>query len=72
MFEIYGDYATTDETLLAEFDYVTEAIRWVNEYTRWGDFGGYDRIEVISFADDGEAITHYQVQAESEYEFDEY
>jgi hypothetical protein len=63
MFEIYGDYATTDEALLAKFDLLSEAVRWVDGYIQDG-FGGYGRIEVISFAADGEAVTWYDVQDE--------
>ena len=65
MFGIYGDYATTDETLLAEFDLLSDAIRWVDGYIQDG-FGGYNRIEVISYAADGEAVTWYDVQPEEE------
>ena len=65
MFGIYGDYATTNETLLAEFDLLSDAIRWVDGYIEDG-FGGYNRIEVISYAADHEAITWYYVQVEEE------
>jgi hypothetical protein len=58
MFYVYGDYGYLSEELLEEFSQLAEALRWVSEYIRGGDFGGYDVIEVASFADDGEYITH--------------
>ena len=61
-YEIYGDYATTNETLLEQFDSLDEAAAWADCYVRDGDFGGYGRIEVIEFAPDGEAITHYNLE----------
>lgn len=77
-YEVYGDYALATECLLEEFDTYAEAERWVDGYTARGDFGGYETIEVITFAEDGEAITHYIVgvqdlyEDEEEYLLDEY
>lgn len=61
-FQIFGDYGYTSETLLEEFDTLREAKRWVDGYARNGYFGGYEAVEVIRFADDGEAITEYLVE----------
>ena len=77
-YEVYGDYAMNSECLLEEFDTYAEAERFVDGYTARGDFGGYETIEVITFAEDGEAITHYIVGVgdlydyEDEYLVDEY
>jgi len=49
-YQIYGDYALTSETLLEEFDNKAEAIRWVQGYTKQGDLGGYESIEVMRIA----------------------
>jgi len=64
MYEIYGDYGYTGETLLKEFESLHEATRWVDGYTEDGDLGGYARIEVVTFAESGEIIVHYEVNAE--------
>lgn len=60
-FQIFGDYATVDETVLEQFNSLDEAIRWVHGFVRGGNFGGYDNIQVIRFAEDDEAITEYIV-----------
>lgn len=59
MYYIYGDYGYTSETLLEEFESYAEAEQFVDGYVHRGDTGGYETIEVIEFAADGEAITHY-------------
>lgn len=61
-FQIFGDYGYTSETLLEEFDTLSEAKAWVDGYIQYGDFGGYAAVEVIRFAEDGEAITEYLVE----------
>ena len=61
MYQIYGDYALTSETLLEEFETKDEAVRWVKGYTRHGDLGGYDSIEVMRFLPDGESVTIYLI-----------
>jgi hypothetical protein len=58
-YTVYGDYALVSECLLEEFDTYKEAERFVDGYVAQGDTGGYETIEVIEFAADGEAITHY-------------
>lgn len=55
-FKIYGDYGFEGEALLEEFDTYGEAKRWFERYTRWGDMGGHDRIEIAEFNKDGEYI----------------
>lgn len=63
-FQIFGDYGYTTETLLGEFDYYAEAKRFVDGYTKDGDFGGYSVIEIATFAEDGEYMVKYRVDAE--------
>jgi hypothetical protein len=58
-YQVYGDYALASECLLEEFDTYKAAERFVDGYVAQGDTGGYETIEVIEFAEDGEAITHY-------------
>lgn len=68
MFEIYGDYGYTSETLLCVSESLSDARRWVDGYTRDGqDMAGYNTIEVIQFAEDGEALIEYRVEEEQEY-----
>lgn len=55
-FKIYGDYGYTSENLLEEFATYSEAKRWFDRYTQWGDMGGYNRIEIAEFAESGEYI----------------
>lgn len=64
MFKIYGDYGYTTENLLEEFDTYEEAERWVKGYTRTGDLGGYNTIEIAWFDADGEYVVEYCVEAE--------
>jgi hypothetical protein len=52
MYKIYGDYAYTTETLLEQFETLSEAVRWCEGYTDAGDFGGYTVIEIARFAGD--------------------
>ena len=68
-YEVYGDYALNTECLLEEFDTYAEAERFVDGYVQRGDCGGYETIEVIQFAEDGEAITHYII---GQSDFDEF
>jgi len=63
MYKIYGDYGFVTETLLAEFELLSEAIRWAEAYTK-DDLGGYDRIEVARHAADGEYVTERSWHAE--------
>jgi hypothetical protein len=63
MYNIYGDYGYTTETLLEEFESYEEAVRWVEGYIEGGDFNGYSIIEIARFADDGEYEVEYRVDA---------
>lgn len=64
MFKIYGDYGYNSETLLEEFDTLSEAERWVERYYGDGDFGGYAVIEIARFAEDGEYIVERRFDAD--------
>lgn len=44
-YKIYGDYGYTNETLLEEFDTLSEAVEWAENYVD-DDFGGYMMVEV--------------------------
>lgn len=65
MFEIYADYGTTNETKLAEFVALSEAIKWVDENSE-DSFAECVRIEVITFDGAGSEIVWYDVQSEQE------
>lgn len=60
---VYGDYALTSEQSLFESPSRKEAVDWATRYCR-RDLGGYESIEVISFNDDGEAVTHFRKTTE--------
>ena len=49
-YQIWGYSYADGSTLLEEFDSSSEAINWVDRYTRWGDTGGYDVIDVVDSA----------------------
>lgn len=71
---VFGDYGYMSECELEVFKTEDRAIQFVKGYTKHGDMGGYNMIEVISFADSGECIVHYKVDAEfiePEVEYDE-
>ena len=61
---VYGDYGYDTECELEVFKTETRAIQFVKGYTKFGDMGGYNRIEVIVFAPSGECVTLYSVDAE--------
>jgi hypothetical protein len=63
-FKIYGDYGYTSETLLEEFEYYSEAVGWIDDYVESGDMGGYSVIEVATFAEDGEYVVKYRLDAD--------
>ena len=66
MFKLYINYGYMSEELVAECDTVRQAVNRMNDYVQeWGQLA-YERIEVISFADDGEAITHAALAAQKE------
>ena len=70
-YQVFGDYGYTSECLLEEFETYSEAERFVDGYVHRGDTGGYETIEVIEFAADGEAITHYIIGRSDFDEFDD-
>lgn len=47
MYKIYGDYGLATENLLEDFDWLQVAREWLNNYVRWGDFGGYENIYIV-------------------------
>jgi len=49
---VYGNYGTDSECELFQSEYLFEAIDFAKRYVRWGDMGGYDAIEVISFKEE--------------------
>lgn len=59
MFEVFVDYGLTSETNLESFESLTEASRYAARYSRRNK-GTYESIEVIEFAPNGEAITHWR------------
>jgi hypothetical protein len=63
MFKIYGDYGYTSETLLEEFDTLSEAVRWCDGYVSDGNFGGYGLLEIAWFAEDGEYVVERRYDA---------
>ena len=63
MFYVYGDYGYAAETMLKEFDTLTEARAFFYKYTR-SDLGGYDIVEIAQFDDDGEYLVHERVMSE--------
>lgn len=56
-FKVYGDYGYVSECELFESDSQNEAVRWATQYTKDGDFGGYNIIEVAFFYPNGEYET---------------
>lgn len=51
-YKIYGDYGYVSECLLHEEDERLDALAWTAKYTRGGDLGGYNLVEVAYFDDD--------------------
>jgi hypothetical protein len=54
MFQVYGDYGYTSQTLLKDSGSVSECTQWVERYMRDGDWGGYSVIEIARHLPDGE------------------
>ena len=61
-YKVYGDYGFNSETLLAEFDRLRDARAYQLGYTAL-DTGGFDRVEVLWFTPDGEAVVEFSVDA---------
>lgn len=50
MYHVYGwCRKTNDEVLLHSADTSSEAVRWAKGYTKQGDMGGWDKINVVEF-----------------------
>lgn len=60
MYKAIGDA----KVVLFESDYLFETVDWIRGYVRWGDFGGYEAIEAISYEDD-ETIVHQSFFADA-------
>lgn len=67
-YKVYGDYGYLSETLLNEFASLHEAIVWAEMYCSDGDFGGYDRIEVLWFHPSGECMIEEVFRSEDYYD----
>jgi hypothetical protein len=61
---VFGDYGYTSQTLLFESNSVNEAIEFAEGYTRQGDMGGYNIIEVAFFGADGTYETTWKLEDE--------
>lgn len=48
MYKVYGNFGDRSEAVLYACDNLDEATQWASEYVRWGDYGGYSIIEVVS------------------------
>lgn len=64
-FQVYGDYGLTSQQLLEDFDNRAEAISWAKGYCR-RDLSGYSSVEVASFHEDGEMVTHWDKREDDE------
>lgn len=71
VYYVYGDYGYNSEQELYVTNSLQEARDWARRYTRWGDMGGYNCIEVAWFADDGEYITELRIMADDVAELEE-
>ena len=67
---VYGDYGYESECELYSTNNLQEAKDFARNYTRWGDFGGYNIIEVAWFTDDGEYIEELTIRADEDEFFD--
>lgn len=65
-YKIFGDYGYTGESLLAEFDTLQAAVDWLRNYEAetFGILGGYHVVEIATFTDSGEYVTHETLRAE--------
>ena len=69
---VFGDYGYESECELYSTNNLQEAKDFARNYTRWGDFGGYNIIEVAWFNEDGEYMTEERIMAEDMDEFFDY
>jgi hypothetical protein len=63
-FYVYGDYGYTTEQELHSQPSAEYAKQWAEGYTRWGDMGGYNVIEVAYFDEEGEYVVIWRMDAE--------
>lgn len=69
MYRVYGNFGDSSETVLYACQDLDEATRWASEYVRWGDYGGFSIIEVVSHcpvAEGEEAIRVHWARAEED------
>lgn len=67
---VFGDYGYESECELYSTNNLQEAKDFARNYTRWGDFGGYNIIEVAWFNEDGEYIEELIIRADEDEFFD--
>ena len=70
-YTVYGDYGFSSQGNLFSSCSQSEAIQWAKDYTKDGDLGGYNIIEVGFFYPNGEYDTVYSVVSECD-DDDEY
>ncbi len=68
-YKIYGDYGYVSECLLHEESDRMEALLWATRYTRGGDLGGYNIVEVAYF--DKEEYVPIMSYRQEDYDQDE-
>ena len=57
MYKVFSNYGYNSEELIAECDTLGHAINYFRNFiSEWAQPG--ERVEIISFADDGEAVTY--------------
>lgn len=59
-YQIVGDYLQDSETLLAECFAKTDAFAFRKGYTRYGDFGGYNTLDIVQRDDNDDIVCVYQ------------
>ena len=59
-YQVIGNYSEESETLLEEFDLQSEATAWVKGYTRSGDWGGYDVIDIVQRDENDAYVAAYR------------
>lgn len=68
---VFGDYGYVNEQELFRSSSLSEAKEWAQRYTRHGDMGGYNCIEVAYFASDGEYVDELRIMADDLEDFSE-
>lgn len=70
MYELIGDYGLSTERLIRKFGSLRDALLFVDDYASGGDLNGFSILEVVRFADDGEAIFEWTLRASDTRYFD--